>query len=130
MSRILLATSAAITIASCGYCALSVFGALQYMKGRKKPPIAPGLPAISILKPVRGADPEMYESLRSHCLQNYPQYEIVFGISELDDPAVPLIETLQREFPTRPIRLIPCTEALGTNRKVSTLSQMGRIATH
>ena len=40
------------------------------------------LPPISILKPLKGTDPEIYESFRSHCLQDYPEYEVIFGVSD------------------------------------------------
>jgi ceramide glucosyltransferase len=66
----------------------------------------------------------MYESLRSHCLQDYPEYEILFGVSLCDDPAISLIEQLQQEFPNHAIRLVVCERMLGTNVKVSTLTQM------
>ena len=59
-------------------------------------------PPISILKPLRGADPRMYEAFRSHCLQDYPEFEIIFGVAEAGDPAVAEVERLQREFPSRP----------------------------
>lgn len=81
-------------------------------------------PPVSILKPLRGADPQAYESLRSHCLLDYPEYEIIFGVAHPEDSAVPLVERLIREFPARSIRLVVCAQALGTNRKVSNLIQM------
>ena len=46
-----------------------------------------------------GKDPEIYESFRSHCLQDYPEYEIIFGVSDPADPAVASVEWLQQEFP-------------------------------
>jgi ceramide glucosyltransferase len=78
-----------------------------------------------MLKPVRGADREMYESFRSHCLQDYPaDYELIFGVNEADDPAIALVERLRQEFPQRPILLVMCSRKLGTNLKVSNLVQM------
>jgi len=82
------------------------------------------LPPVSILKPLKGIDPEIYESFCSHCLQDYPEYEIVFGVSDPNDPAIASVEKLQREFPGRPIRLVVCPKFLGTNVKVSNLAQM------
>ena len=73
----------------------------------------------------KGTDPEMYESFRSHCLQDYPEYEIIFGVSDAADPAIALVERLKAEFPQR------CDPAgasasrnLGANIKVSNLAQM------
>jgi len=86
------------------------------------------LPPISILKPLKGTDPHIYESFRSHCLQDYPEYEIIFGVSHPLDPAVASVERLQREFPQRKIRLLVCPEILGPNVKVSNLEQMARAA--
>ena len=54
------------------------------------------LPPVSILKPLKGTDPDIYESFRSHCLQDYPEYEIIFGVSDPDDPAVASVQQLQR----------------------------------
>jgi ceramide glucosyltransferase len=66
----------------------------------------------------------MYESFRSHCLQDYPEYEIIFGVSDPGDPALQLVERLMAEFPQRSIRWMVCTKNLGTNTKVSNLAQM------
>ena len=66
----------------------------------------------------------MYESFRSHCIQDYPEYEIIFGVSEPDDPAVEAVQRLIREFPGCKIRLLVCPEVLGNNRKTSNLVQM------
>ena len=70
----------------------------------------------------------MYESFRSHCLQEYPEYEIIFGVSDPDDPAVSLVRKLIAEFPSHKIQLLICPEILGTNVKVSNLLQMGRAS--
>jgi ceramide glucosyltransferase len=85
-------------------------------------------PPVSILKPLKGTDPEIYESFRSHCLQDYSEYEIIFGISDPADPAVATIEWLQRDFPDSNIRLVVCPKILGPNVKVSNLEQMVQSA--
>ena len=79
---------------------------------------------VSILKPLKGTDPDIYESFRSHCLQEYPEYELIFGVSDPDDPAVASVQQLQREFPERSIRLVVSPNKLGANVKVSNLEQM------
>src|SRR6185369_9821046 len=79
----------------------------------------------------KGADPEMYASFRSHCVQDYPAaYEIIFGVNDLNDPAVAEVERIRREFPDRDIRLVVCPATGGTNRKVTNLVQMVRETKH
>src|SRR5437660_1158353 len=88
------------------------------------------VPPVSILKPLKGIDPEIYDSFCSHCVQDYAEYEIVFGVSDPDDPAVASVEQLQREFPDRQVRLVVCPKLLGANVKVSNLAQMLPLARH
>lgn len=86
--------------------------------------------SVSIMKPLKGSDPEMYDCFRSHCLQSYESFEIIFGVSEADDPAIELVEQLRAEFPDREISLVHCSENLGNNTKVSNLVQMLPHAHH
>ena len=82
-------------------------------------------PPVSILKPVKGLDPHMYASFASHCRQDYfSEYEILFGVSSMEDPAVAAVRKLQAEFPQSDIHLILCPETRGANGKVSNLSQI------
>lgn len=87
-------------------------------------------PPVSILKPLKGIDPEIYDCFRSHCQQDYPEYEIVFGVSDPTDPAVASVERLRQEFPNRAIQLVVCPNILGPNVKVSNLEQMVQAARH
>lgn len=113
-------------VASSVYYLLCLWSALGFLRqlNTEQGLQATPLPPVSILKPLKGTDREMYESFRSHCLQNYGEYEIIFGVSEIDDPAVEFVKELQRQFPVRPIRVVVCTKKLGTNIKVSNLEQM------
>jgi ceramide glucosyltransferase len=61
---------------------------------------------------------------------NYPQYEILFGVTHWDDPAIPVVERLIAEFPDRAIRLVRCDKELGANGKVRSLVQLAAVATH
>jgi ceramide glucosyltransferase len=127
----LAAISACATAASVGYCFLCSWAGISFVQRRKRAtPHLIDLPPVSILKPLRGADPEMYEALRSHCMQDYPEYEILFGVSSLEDPAARAVEQLGREFPDRRIRLLVCDQRLGANGKVSTLAQLAPLAAH
>jgi ceramide glucosyltransferase len=113
------------------YYALCLWSAARFVQARKAvDKSVRAAQAVSILKPLRGTDPEMNESFRSHCLQDYPEYEIIFGVSDASDPAIQLVQQLKAEFPQRPIRLMVCSERLGSNTKVSNLTQMARQARH
>jgi ceramide glucosyltransferase len=114
-------------VSSSIYYLLCLWGSAAFLRGRKADKSVrptPILPPISILKPLKGTDPDIYASFRSHCLQDYPEYEIIFGVSDPDDPAVASVEQLQREFPDRAIRLAVSPNKLGANVKVSNLEQM------
>jgi len=127
--QVLGAVSAAATVASIGYCVLATVAGLRFASARRRPrAITSELPWVSILKPLKGADPEMYEALRSHCLQEYPEYEILCGVTASDDPAVPVVERLIREFPRINIQLLLCDKRLGANGKASTLIQLAAAA--
>lgn len=116
------AVAAAGAVAGIAYYVLCVVGARAFLK--TAPDQSGFVPGVSILKPLRGTDPDIYEAFRGHCLQDYPEYEIIFGVSDSEDPAVELVKRLMREFPDRSIRLMVCPKVLGTNMKVSSLVQM------
>jgi ceramide glucosyltransferase len=112
-----------------GYCVLCIWAAGRYASECKLSSAQSlDLPPVSILKPLKGTDPEMYESFRSQCLQDYSTYEILFGVSKANDPAAALVEKLQGEFPRQSIRLVRCEKNLGANGKVSSLVQLAAEA--
>jgi ceramide glucosyltransferase len=86
-------------------------------------------PGVSILKPVRGLDAQALRNYASFCRQDYPCYELLFGFSDPEDPAVHLVRQLQNDYPHTRIRLI-CGPALGTNRKASLLHHLAAEARH
>jgi len=114
------------TISSLGYYALCLWSALKFLREPQADKSVRPTKAVSILKPLRGTDPEMYESFRSHCVQDHEDYEIIFGVSDANDPAIQLVDQLKAEFPQSAIRLVLCPEKLGNNIKVSNLAQMVR----
>jgi ceramide glucosyltransferase len=109
-------------------CLWSAAGFLRERKAGMNGHSAAVLPPVSILKPLKGTDPDIYESFRSHCLQDYPEYEIIFGMSDLDDPAAAIVQQLQREFPNHAIGMVVSPNKLGANVKVSNLEQMLQVA--
>jgi ceramide glucosyltransferase len=123
LNQVLSIVAASLALCGVGFYALCVWSARRFMRGGRKRGLT-FTPPVSILKPLRGVDPQMYESFRSHCVQDYPEYEIIFGVSEADDPAVEAVHRLMAEFPQCHIQLVVCPQELGNNRKLSNLVQM------
>jgi len=118
--------TALLALAGTVYMALVLWSARDFHTAcRRRVSAEDFAPDVSILKPVKGIDQRMYAGFVSHCKQQYAgRFEILFGVSSLEDAAVPEIERLKAEFPAIDIRLIECTQRLGTSGKVSNLVQM------
>jgi ceramide glucosyltransferase len=121
-----------LTVGGLVYMLLALWGARDFERHSRRLASmdADGFaPNVTILKPLKGVDAQMYSGFVSHCRQQYAgHFEILFGVSSMDDPAVAQIERLRLEFPECAIRLIECPERLGTSGKVSNLIQMLRQA--
>ena len=87
-------------------------------------------PPLTVLKPIRGLDPEAERNLTSFCLQDYPDYEIIFGVQDGDDPAVSVVQRIIRDFPERRMRLVIGALPVGANPKVNILARMLPEARH
>src|SRR3974377_2389330 len=106
-----------LAVAGIGYFLASIVAARAFIAAQRAP-LPAFAPGVSILKSLKGTDPGMLDAFRSHCRQAYAgQYELLFGVSSLDDPAVAEVQQLQREFPERVIRLFECPMRLGSNGK-------------
>ena len=92
--------------------------------------IATTQPAVSILKPLCGAEPETYACLRSFCDQAYPQFQIVFGVCDANDPVLAVVSRLQREFPQIDMAVAVDHSQHGSSRKVSNLINMLPLVRH
>jgi ceramide glucosyltransferase len=134
--RTVLETIAVIgTLGSLSFYFVSVLGLASFLADARKklnrPPLPESqLPPVSILKPLKGVDPEIWESFCSHCEQEYPEFQLIFGVSDPADPAIEVVRKLQAKYPNLPIELIVCDRVLGTNIKVSNLAQMLPAARH
>ena len=119
-----------LAAAPLAYYVAATLAAWRFFRRKRKNGMRHYTPPVSLLKPVRGVDFASYENYESFCLQDYPDYEILFAVNDALDPAVPLIRRLIAAFPARQIRLLIGTENLGANRKVNKLARLSREALH
>ncbi len=120
-----------LTLGGLAYPALALFGARAFAHAtqRRSRESEVFSPDVTLLKPLKGAEPGLYEALASHCRQNYAGHiQIVCGVTRIDDPAVAVADRLRSEFPDADLQVVECPERLGTSGKVSNLVQMSRTA--
>ena len=98
--------------------------------GRSRPSLSESSPPVTILKPLRGDDGQLYENLASFCRQDYPSFEIVFGVRDRHDPAIVVVDRLIQDFPALELKLVIDDRTIGTNLKVSNLANLLRRAKH
>lgn len=120
-----------ICLCSIGYLMFSLIAVESFNRKRKlidKP--TDFHPAVTLLKPIYGLDPEMEENLRSFCQQDYPDYQIIFGLQDKNDPAIPVVEKIASEFKNIDVSYVIDTRIYGSNHKVSNLMNMAPTAKH
>ena len=110
------------------YVAAALLATLRFARR----PIAapPTARRSSVLKPLHGAEPGLYENLRSFADQDYPAFQIVLGVRDRADAALPIARALIRDRPQRDIALVVDPRAAGSNLKVANLENMLPAARH
>src|SRR5271166_4001971 len=119
-----------LALAPLAYYIVAIFAALRFFKRERARGLPDFTPPVSILKPVHGVDFASYENFASFCVQDYPDYELLFCVNELTDPAIAVIQELMTDFPDRPIRILTGSAQLGSNRKINNLVLLAREARH
>lgn len=130
LSTTFLALSGLLTlllVASGGFCLACIYAIRRFFPRRIAASVAVRLAPVSLLVPVCGLDQEAEANWESLCVQEHLEYEVVFGLQQEDDPAVPVLRRVMARHPRR-VRLIHCRERLGTNLQVSNLVQLVRAA--
>jgi ceramide glucosyltransferase len=112
-----------------GYAVLVLIAAVLWQR-RTSATASSELRPATLLKPLCGAEPRLYENLRSFCHQDYPEFQVVFGVCDASDPALSIVQRLRADFPSLPIDVVINPQQHGSNRKVSNLLNMLERARH
>jgi ceramide glucosyltransferase len=115
--------------AAAAYYFLAIVAALRWRRHMTSQRMRNGTLPVSILKPVHGRDPRFYEAIFSHAAQDYPEFEIFFGVSDPCDLALEDIRRLKREFPERRIEIV-VVETDAPNAKAGVLAELAKRARH
>jgi len=111
----------------CGYALFAAWAVRGFARTASAP--GPDRPAVTVLKPLHGLEPDLYANLAGFCAQDYPSpVQIVFGVGDRADPAVGVVHKLVADFPGRDLTLVINARRYGENRKVSNLINMAREA--
>ena len=126
--QIIAITAALLTLCGIGYLVASLAGLRRFIL--LSDPIDEALPPVTLLKPLHGAEPRLYENLASFCRQTHPTFQIVFGVRLSDDPAIEIVRQIQADFPDLDLTLVVDPAVHGTNYKISNLMNMLGAAKH
>jgi len=127
-AELLLIFALALNLVSAGYVG---FSAWRFARFRRLRPATTGAqPPATILKPLYGPEPGLYDNLRSFCDQDYPAYQVVFGLRSEADPAAAVVRQLIADLPGRDLALVIDGHVAGRNLKASNLHNMMRAAKH
>jgi ceramide glucosyltransferase len=119
-----------LALAPFAFYLIAILAAVRWFQRERSRTLPLFTPPVSLLKPVRGTDESTYENFESFCRIDYPEFEILFCVNELSDPAVPLIRKLIENYPERQIRMFSNAQQVGSNRKVNNLALIAREARH
>jgi ceramide glucosyltransferase len=119
-----------LSLAVCGalYACIATWAIWRFTRRAATAPASQ--PSISVLKPLHGDEPELYENLASFCAQGYSgPVQLILGAQDQADPALEVAARLKRAFPDRDIVLVADPTPHGTNRKIANLINMTAHAT-
>lgn len=121
----------ALSVVATGYQLFQLVAAAAFFRrARRKAARANDYrPPVTILKPLKGRGIDLYANLASFCRQHYPEFQIVCGVNDPDDPAIEIVERIRREFPECDVAL-SVGDRPGANRKVASLIHMMELAKH
>jgi ceramide glucosyltransferase len=128
MARIFLFLSVIGLVSSTVYLILVVIAAMRFRAAGDREKPAGALPPVTVLKPLHGSEPQLERNLESFFLQDYPDFEIVFGARHAADPALTAVASLQRKYPQVRARVVLSGEPSWPNAKVFALEKMAAVS--
>ncbi len=129
LPKILTGVLLAASVGGIAYLAAAIASVAAFSR-RRAEPAAGDFPPLTVLKPVCGLEPGLRENLRSFCDQDYPAFQVIFGVRDADDPAIPVVRQVIREFPGLDPVLLVGGAPDAANLKVSNLVNMFPAARH
>lgn len=131
VARLLLLIAIFGTVTSTAYLLLVIAGVARFARRRRELLKAPAYtPPISVLKPVHGSEPNLYENLESFFRQDFPNFELIFCARREDDPALHIARQLSEKYPAVNVRIMTSGEPPWTNAKLYSLEKMWKQASH
>lgn len=118
-----LVAGAGMMLALAGWWEVARFGRVRHL-------VPATLPGITVLKPLYGDEPLLEAALASVCAQDYPHFQVVFGVQDPTDPALVVVARLRARFPACEIAVVVDDTAQGANRKIANLMNMLPAARH
>ncbi|MEI8394557.1 MAG: bacteriohopanetetrol glucosamine biosynthesis glycosyltransferase HpnI [Rhodospirillaceae bacterium] len=123
LNVLMLATAAGVVYLVVAVCAVRRFAALASVQPERRPP-------VTVLKPLCGEEPDLYDNLRSFCDRSWPGLQVVFGVRNSADPAIAVVERLKADLPDLDIALVVDSRVYGTNLKISNVINIMAKAKH
>lgn len=120
----------AFAFAACGlvYLIVAIVQILAFARRHTK--VGRYTPPVTIFKPVCGDEPRLFENLRSFCDQDYPEFQVIFGVRDADDTAIETIRRVISAFPNRNLELVIDGRVRGLNLKIANVINMAERAKH
>ena len=105
------------------YAVLSLFAVLRFHRHveAQPQPIPPQWPPVTLHKPVCGLEKNQKNNLRSACLQDYPEFQIVYSVQDPHDPVIPLLKEIEEEFGREKVAIAIEDRQAGPNGKINNL---------
>ena len=101
---------------------------LRHQRARPLPTTA--RPPVTVLKPLHGDEPLLEQALASFCAQDYPEFQVVFGVQDVADPALRTLDRLRTRFPALDMTVVIDSTPHGPNHKIANLLNMFGAAKH